>query len=425
MAGIIDVTGYHLKITLNEKDSSITASNEIRFHELKDTRVLKFNLSGMQVDSCRFENQPVTFDESNNSIAVTCPVMLKSGESYAVNIYYHGRPSDGLFIGENKYGHFCAFGDNWPNRTRDWIPCVDYPSDKALVTFEINVPDQYEVIANGQLTGKQAEGNGKELYYYTTSVPIPTYCMVIGVCKFAITKTSTTGGLPVYYYTFPEDSLPATYAFRHVPDMVQFYDSLIGPYPFAKLALVQSSTRYGGMENSSAIFFPEDSPSYTGKRDNEETVAHEIAHQWFGDDVTEKNFSELWLSEGFATYFSILYMGSRYGEGKLNELIENEKSNYLKFSKGKIPVIYNGYKNPVELLSVENYNKGALFLNSLHHYIGDEAWCGGIRSYYRKYSHKNATTDDFRMEMERASHKKLVTMFNDWLRKPGLPGRQH
>ncbi len=421
MEGIIDVTSYHLKITMNEQDSSIIASNEIRFHDLKAIRTIPFNLVGMIVDSCMFNNRQVKYDIKNNSVMVSTPTLFQAGESYAVTLYYHGRPSGGLYIGKNKYGHFCAFGDNWPNRARYWIPCIDYPSDKARVTFEITVPEKYDVIANGQLTGKQASGNREQTYYFTTRAPIPTYCAVIGICKFSITKTSTTGGLPLYYYTYPEDSLQAAYGFRHVPDMVSFYDSLIGPYPFSKLALVQSSTVYGGMENSSAIFFPENSPTYTGSGDNEETVAHEIAHQWFGDDVTEKDFSQLWLSEGFATYFSMLYLGSRHGETRFNDLLQRAKRIYQHVSKGKIPVIYTGYKDPVELLSVENYQKGALFLDSLRHYIGDEAWYKGIRLYYHKFAHKNVTTDDFRKVMESTSHKGLAPMFHQWLDKPGLP----
>ena len=175
------------------------------------------------------------------------------------------------------------------------------------------------------------------------------------------------------------------------------------------------------MENSSAIFLPEYGPSYTGVSDNEETVAHEIAHQWFGDDVTEKEFSDLWLSEGFATYFSILYFEFRDGKDKKAELLSDTKQRYLKRSSNKFPVILKKYKDPMELLTTENYEKCALFLDALRNKVGDDNWFKGIRVYYDKFKHGNVSTSDFRNVMESVTGMDLNSFFQQWLNKPGLP----
>lgn len=421
MSGIIDVASYHLKIHIDEADSTLAGIAGIQFTAVKATGTIQFNLEEMTVDACLLNGNKVSYYYDKGFIRIKCPFTLIPGNTYNVQITWHGKPADGLIIKKNKYGNFCVFADNWPDRARYWFPCADYPGDKAAVSFDVTVPEKYEVIANGKSQGRRSLPGAEAGYFYSTSVPVPTYCMVIGVCDFSITRSETRTGIPVYYYSYPEDSLQAVRGFKRVPDMVGFYDSLIGPYPFSKLALVESSTVYGGMENSSAIFLPEEGPSYTGKRNNDETLAHEIAHQWFGDDVTEKDFPELWLSEGFATYFSMLYFESREGENKMEALIKRAVQTYKKRSKGKVPVIYDRYESPVDLLSVENYQKGALFLHALRKYIGDDMWFAGIREYYNRFKHGNATTGDFREIMEQVSGRDLTPIFHRWLNRPGLP----
>ena len=417
----IDVEKYSICITINESDSSIRCTTLIRFKSYKNSRKIWFNFRGLDLDSCLFEGKPVSYSRNKGQILLSLPRPARQNVEYEVAITYHGRPSDGLIIGHNQYGHFSAFSDNWAERAEYWFPCDDRPYDKARVDFQISVPGQYQVIANGNLKNVSHGPGGRLIYQYLEEIPIPVYCMVIGVARFAVTRTTMASGLPVYYYTFPEDSLTGVSGFARVPDIIHFYDSLVGPYPYSSLSLVESSTRYGGMENSTAIFFPEKSPSYTGKSNNDETVAHEIAHQWFGDQVTEKEWSDLWLSEGFATYFSALYFESRCGKEALVKMLGQMKEEYIKYTKGNIPVVYKKYKDPVELLSVENYQKGALFLHALRLAVGDKAWFRGIREFYSKYSRGNTTTADFMEVMEQDSGIDLHRLFHQWLYRPGLP----
>ena len=178
-----------------------------------------------------------------------------------------------------------------------------------------------EVVANGYLVDRVDLGDGRARTRWSETAEIPTYCMVIGAADFAITEAGEAGGVPVSHWTYPADSLGGAAAFARLTEIVAFYDSLFGPFPYEKLAHVQSSTRYGGMENSSAIFYSEQAigeaargRAVAGRQEAgpglaplTEVVAHETVHQWFGDAVTEADWRHVWLSEGFADYFAAVF----------------------------------------------------------------------------------------------------------------------
>lgn len=417
MEGRIDVLSYTINLAISDTTDRISSTTEISFDVLKDLDTLKFNLKGMNVTECLLDGKETLFQLNEGIILVAAQDRLIKNSIHRLTIGYTGVPEDGLFIGKNKYGKFCAFADNWPNRASYWFPCIDHPSDKAKVTFHITVPNKYEAIANGDET-KFVSSGATVTYSYSMPVPITTYCMVVGISDFAITKTQTDSGIPVYYYTFPEDSLNAAKSFRNAPSIIKYFESVIGRYPYSKLALVESSTKYGGMENSSAIFLPEGSPSFTSERNNDRTLAHEIAHQWFGDDVSISNWHELWLSEGFATYFSMLYFEWRDGEERFDRLLKQTEEIYLRGRKKDAAVVTQNYSRLEELLNVENYNRGALFLNALRRFIGDESFFLGIKKYYGEYKHLNVATEDFEKIMSSVSNKDLKPLFHKWLYEP-------
>ncbi|MDP2039482.1 MAG: M1 family aminopeptidase, partial [Ignavibacteria bacterium] len=157
--------------------------------------------------------------------------------------------------------------------------------------------------------------------------------------------------------------------------------------------------------------------------DNEETVAHEIAHQWFGDAVTMSDWSEVWLSEGFATYFTALYFEARDGKERFNNIMNEYMKSYRQGTNWKIPVIHQGYKRLSELLNVETYQKAAFFLHQLRKEIGDKYFFNSIREYYKRFVHSNVTTKDFKDLVESITGTKLDELFTNWLYYPGLPNQ--
>ena len=202
----------------------------------------------------------------------------------------------------------------------------------------------------------------------------------------------------------------------------------IGPYPYKKLANVQSKTVFGGMENASNIFYYQnsvktDSVVHEDYIKLEGLFAHEEAHQWFGDEASETNWQHVWLSEGFATYMTHLYFENSYGEDTLKSRMRADRKEIIAFyKKRKTPIVdTTSQKDPFVLLNINSYQKGGWVLHMLRRKLGDTIFQNGIQAYYKMYKGKNASTEDFRKVMEDVSKQSLQFFFNQWLYTPGHP----
>jgi aminopeptidase N len=342
---------------------------------------------------------------------------------------------DGLIIQTDNKGRWCAFGDNWPTRARFWLPTVDDPSDKALVTWNIIAPTDRKVVANGALVEEKVvtsvDGTTKEkrrLTVWKMSRPIPPYLMVIAAAPLVSNDLGVTAsglsefppGVKQSVYVFPEqaDYLPGPFA--RAGDIVEFFSKTVAPFPYEKLAHLQSSTRYGGMENASAIFYAED--LFRRHMVTYGLIAHETAHQWFGDAVTPQSWGHLWLSEGFASYFEKLWVEKSEGETAFRtgmRKLRDEIANATEVRER--PVIDTLQTELMQLLNTNSYQKGAWVLHMLRSMLGDSVFFGGIRSYYTHHRHSNATSDDLCDDLEDFSHTDLRWFFDQWLRRPGFP----
>jgi aminopeptidase N len=412
-----DVLHYNLSLSVSDTDDVIHGKAIITVHrlDLLDS-TLTLNFTGMAVNAIRIGEAGAQFTPGVGQVEVFLPPRL---DTLNLTIQYSGEPKDGLYSRKNKFNRRTFFADNWPDRARYWFPGVDHPSDKATVEFHITAPERYAVVANGQLEQERHNLNGTRTWSWRENAPIPTYCMVFGAAEFAVLHLGEAGDIPVSYYVFPGDAAVAKKSFGRTEQILQFFSQNIGPYPYEKLALVQSSTRFGGMENASAIFFAEGA---LGSPRTEGTSAHEIAHQWFGDSVTEADWHHLWLSEGFATYFEALFYEHADGEAAFREEMRRLRDNYLDFAGKKLtPILDTTVTNYFDLLNANNYPKAAWVLNMLRHLIGAESFWQGIRDYYQTYRDGNALTDDFRRIVERVSGEELGWFFNQWLRQPGHP----
>src|SRR5690606_37454818 len=247
--------------------------------------------------------------------------------------------------------------------------------------------------------------------------------MVIGAAEFAIGRAgdacapSGDACIETTWWVFPPDTAHARRVFGRADEMVAFYAELVAPFPYEKLAHVQSSTRYGGMENVTAIFY--DERAIAARRDIEGTVAHETAHQWFGDAVTEADWHHLWLSEGFATYFGALFFEIADGVERFAEMMEESRTQYIQSSAPQKPIIDPNESNLFRLLNANNYQKGGWVLHMLRRQLGDEAFFRGIRSYYREFEHQTALTEDLQRHVEESSGVDLDAFFRQWLFEAG------
>ncbi|HLI94251.1 MAG TPA: M1 family metallopeptidase [Puia sp.] len=422
---VIDVQHYDYSLALNDNNDNIrgTAVVTVRFRTAASQFVLDLRAKdstgkGMTVLSATENNAPVRFTQDSTHLT------LKSGggpgTQHSYTIRYEGIPADGLVIAKNKYGHRGFFGDNWPNRAHNWLPCVDDPSDKATLDWRITAPEHYQVVANGALQEEHTYSNHFKLTHWKESAPLAPKIMVIGVADFAIDHPGDAMGVPVWNYVFPEDKETGFHAYSCAMQILPFYITHIGLYPFEKCGNVQSKTRFGGLENASAIFYFENSVNSPGI---ESLMAHEIAHQWFGDCATESRWQHLWLSEGFATYMTHCYLESRYGPDTLKKGMERDRRTTIEYEKSRFtPVVDSTVQGDyMQLLNPNSYEKGGWVLHMLRRRLGDSLFWKGLSAYYNTYKNRNAGTGDFEKVMETVSRRNLDTFFQQWLYTPGHP----
>jgi len=435
----IDVQHYRYAISLNDSNNIIRGNAGIDFIAKQPASMVSFDLrgiaessgKGMKVIAVSAGNEELKFSQENEKVNIyfDAPLPLDALENIVIS--YEGIPADGLIIGTNKFGHRTFFADNWPNRAHNWIPCNDHPSDKASVEFIVTAPDHYQVVANGILTEETNLPDHLKLTHWKEDMVLPTKVMVIGVADFAVQLDSTINCVPITSWVFPEnrDSGFAQYAVSK--KILPFYESYIGPYPFKKLANVQSKTIFGGMENAGNIFYYENSVAinsfqFKHNRSIEELFAHETAHQWFGDEASEIDWPHLWLSEGFATYMTHLYMEHQYGIDTLQKGMKHDRDKVIAFYKRrKTPVVdTSSGNNLMQLLNANSYEKGSWVLHMLRRKLGDEIFKKGIQTYYAAYKGSNASTDDLMHVMEKVSKENLQVFFKQWLYTPGQPELQ-
>lgn len=428
----IDVLHYGLWIDLgNGSSNEIDARARVLFEALNDgvTEIALDLTDSMRIEGVMIDGERGEFRRDRGRVRIDVGSMTR-GQRAEILVSYSGAPADGLIVGATTHGGFSAFADNWADRAHHWFPSIDHPSDKATVAFEIVAPASVEVVANGVLERVEPTPDGRRRWHWVESSEIPTYGMVIGATDFAITTAGTVGGIEVTHWTFAPDSAAGEAAFSRSVEILSLYDSLFGPYPYDKLAHVQSATKFGGMENPSAIFYSEDGIATATAGDAlTGLVAHETVHQWFGDAVTEADWNHLWLSEGFATYFAAVFFELRGGEqgrgpAELSRRMAASRSQVVDFFHQTGQAIYEPGLGPGEyegLLNPNNYPKGAWVLHMLRRKIGDDAFFDAVRDYYAVFRDGIAWTSDFERVVERASGRELSWFFEQWIARSGHP----
>jgi aminopeptidase N len=428
----IDVLNYAFKIFLSDDTDEIRceATVDIRFIE-EGVRTLRLDLvkasealgkKGMVVSQVTSGGKALSYTHENDALIISLPELSKAHQRAAYTITYSGIPSTGLKIGNNKYGDRTFFSDNWPNLGRHWLAMVDHPYDKATCEFIITAPAHYQVVSNGLKIEETDLANGLRLTHWKQSVPIASWLYVLGVARFAVQYVDQFDHKSIETWVYYQDHNAGFFDFA-VPTkrVLEFYNAYVGPFAYEKLANIQSNSVSGGMEAASAILYSEN--SVVGDRNERwrNVVIHEIAHQWFGNSVTEYDWDDVWLSEGFATYFTLLFIEHEYGRDEFLRGLSDSKKRVDAFhSKNpQYRIIHDNLNDMSQVTSSHTYQKGSWILHMLRGVIGTDVFWKGIQSYYKRYMNGSATTADFRREMEEASGMDLKDFFDQWLYKPG------
>ena len=420
----IDIQHYRFELTLTDESDKINGIATVDVLFKQDVSSFQLDLKkenngkGMKVLTVMSDNKKVPFAHEDKKL--TLNYTAKAGDRAKILVAYEGVPETGLIISKNKYGDRTFFGDNWPDRGHHWLPIVDHPSDKATVEWIVTAPSHYQVIGNGRLKERTNINADITLTHWQSEVVLPTKVMVIGAARFAIQESGEIYDISISSWVYPQDREKGFYDYAQAVPVMDWFINHVGPYPYAKLANVQSKTQFGGMENASNIFYSE--KSVTGNRTAEGLIAHEIAHQWFGNSASEANWHHAWLSEGFATYFTNLYMEQKYGRENFVGREKEQREQIIAFSKQqRVPIVNPAIENYMNLLNTNSYQKGGWVLHMLRKKVGDENFWKGIQTYYNQYKLSNAYTEDLKNVFEGVSGLSLDQFFAQWVMQAGQP----
>lgn len=428
----VDIQHYVFRITLSDATDDIAGEAMVDVRFARDG-VTSFELDligaagradggGMRVAAVTAAGRPTAFVHRGDRLQITVQPASTAGERRRFAVAYGGQPAMGLIIGPNRHGDRTFFSDNWPDKARHWLPTLDHPGDKATCEFVVTAPAQYQVVSNGLLIEETDTADGRRITHWKQSVPIASWLYVLGAARFAVQHLADHDGRPVQTWVYAQDRDAGFHDFA-VPthQVLEFYGRQVGPYAYEKLANVQARSVGGGMEAATAIFYGEN--LVTGDRSVRlrNVIIHEIAHQWWGNAVTEDDWDHVWLSEGFATYFTLLFIEHAYGRDAFVAGLRDSRRRVREFHDRNpaYRVVHDNLSDMRQVTTSQTYQKGGWTLHMLRGLVGDEAFWAGIREYYRRFRDANASTDDFRRVMEETAGRPLAWFFDQWLRQGG------
>lgn len=430
----VDVEHYQFALTLSDSTDRIVGEATVRLRLLApDLRSVTLDLAdasaarqgrGMRVGAVTRGGVALTYSHGADRLAITLDHPSTAGEVIELVVRYEGIPVDGLVIKPNRHGDRTFFSDDWPDKAHQWLPTIDHIADKATMEMHVVAPAHYQVISNGRRVEQTDLPGGTRRTVWRESVPIAPWLYVLGVARFAVQTVGDYAGAPIETWVFAQDRDAGFYDFAlPTRDVLAFYGERIGPFSYEKLANIQSNVGGGGMEAASAIMYGANSVTGTRTVRWRNVVIHEIAHQWFGDAVTENDWNDVWLSEGFATYFTLLFIEHAYGRDEFASGLRDSRKTVLDFY-AKTPdyrVVHENLADMAQVTTAMTYQKGSWVLHMLRQQMGDDRFWAGIRDYYARFRNANASTTDFRRAMERASGMELSAFFAQWLYRGGIP----
>ncbi|SDH22064.1 Peptidase family M1 [Sinosporangium album] len=413
--GGYDVSHYSLKLSYTPANKHLAGVAAISATALHDLVRFNLDLSGLHVDGVLIDGEPAEFQRSGSELVVKPPRRIGKGEKFTTRVTYSGTPKpvrDSSNLG--IYGFVPtsdgAFVVCEPNGAKTWFPSNDHPSDKATFDFELTVPEGLTALANGELVGGPVTAEGKTTFLWRERHPMVTYLATMTLGEFATRTGTTDRGLPNFAATAPRFDGQLDRVFRLSGEITDYWSTIFGPYPFSSTGGVIDDFHTGyALENQTK-------PMYGGFIPDESIIAHELAHQWFGNSVSIKRWKDLWLNEGFATYAEWLWSEHR-------GLLTAEQIFTGRLSMVDSPVwsYPPGRAKPDDLFHESVYNRGAMALHALRQRIGDAAFFTLLRTWVRDHAYGHATTDDFVALAERLSGKNLDRLFDTWLFKQGRP----
>ena len=435
-----DVEHYDIRVGFERKARKVIGETTIRFRPLKGNFSLaEFDAVGLTFTSVTLEpsGKRLKFRASSGKIAVTLDHAYSDSDSITLRLKHSTVPRKGVYFVDEEVvdGKVIHSAQIWTqgeaDEARHWFPSFDFPSDKATFDEFITANEGETVIGNGESVEQVKNADGTITHHFRLNVPTPTYLVSFVIGKY-VRLDDSYGEIPLGYYIYPGGEAVGRKAYGRTKDMIKVYEDLTGvKFAFNKYdQTVVAGFTFGGMENITATtmadteIFAVNNPLFTAGV--EDLVSHELAHSWFGDLVTCRNWAELWLNEGFATFMEAVFREQSYG--RRNYLIKVKRDAEIFIADDAINKKRNGLfnQNAADVAGLFDrpatiYNKGGVVLHMLREEIGDAAFWKAVNSYLNKYKFGNVESTDLKAAMEEASGRDLTWFFHQWVYMAGHP----
>ena len=430
-----DVQHYTIRVSFDRLAKQVNGDTSVSLKPLRDgLRAVELDAVGISFRSVALEpaGTDLQFKANGGKVAVTLDKAYGPQDTITLRFTYTAKPVKGVyFVGADTGRSAQIWTQGEPDEARHWFPSFDFPSDKATTEQIITAEKDETVIGNGELLRKTDNPNGTRTWHYKMSVPHSTYLVSFVIGKYTHVQEKYKE-IPVGYYIYPGKENTAKNAYGRTVDMFAVFEELTGvPYPFNKYdQTMVANFQFGGMENITAttmadteIFFADFA---FGKNAVMDLVSHELAHSWFGNMVTCRNWAELWLNEGFATFMEAAYREKAFGREDYQRKIRADAAQFLvddTINKRRHG-LFNRRAGDVSSLfdnAATTYNKGGVVIHMLREQIGDEAFWKGVNSYLTRHRFGSVESTDLKKAMEEASDQDLGWFFDQWVYGVGAP----
>jgi len=438
-----DVQHYRIKLSLDEPTKSFDGETTITFSAtISGLDELTLDAESFTVHSVTHKGGPLTFTHLDGSLEIVLGRAMAMGEEATLVIGYSVTNLDvdsaRFGMGENYDLGFnfnpgsptnpaIIFSLNFPEGARHWFPSFDHPSDWATHETIISVRSDYRVVANGALVSDVVDaGTGRRTVHWSQTKPQPTYLYVMVAGNHSVLDDNY-GDLPLHYWVYPGDEADARLSFEPTPRMIGFFEDLYGvEFPWVKYDQIVIPGIGGGAESTSATVISEwtvKSAAELKVETPDALIAHELAHQWWGDMVGYRDWEHMWLSESFATHAEYLYALHDLDASEAALTLDRQKTAYLEEANTKFirPIVTNKWNRPNEMFDRHTYEKGGVVLNMFRELVGKEIFGKVLRTFLETHAYSNATTTDFFDSVRQVTGEDYSWFFEQWLLRPGHP----
>jgi aminopeptidase N len=426
--GGYDAVHYTIDLDLDvEAGAILDATTTIDAVATQDLSAFNLDYRGPHIDAVAIDGVPADWMRDGGELTITPARPISSGEPFQTEVRYHGTPDideDDRFERGWWTTDHAIFAVGEPAGSDVWYPVNGHPRDKATYTLAISVPEPYEVVSNGHLdsvarsTG--AAGNPSTITYtWDNPEPTASYLVMFHAAELDVTRDEGPAGITLVEALPPDLPDEERILFERVPEMIELFTELFGPYPFASLGnTVFPDTSFNAALETQGMI------GYDRSAVNERTIAHEIAHQWFGDSVSPARWQDIWLNEGFARYAEILWADAAHGPAAAEAALQRQIAGFATVSRTEDGAgVLIGDPGAEHLFTEVPYAGGAVLLHELRQRLGDETFFSLLQEWAARYRYSTATTDDFIALAEEISGEDLDGFFTDWLYTPWTPER--